>query len=58
MKRFWETASAVPTEQGYAVLLDKKPMRLPGGAVLQVHSAALAQALADEWQAAGGQRGG
>ena len=42
----------------YTILLDGKPMRLPGGAVLCIPSAALAQAVAEEWQAAGGGKGG
>ena len=33
-------------------------MRLPGGAVLRVDNAALADAIAAEWQAAGGAKGG
>ena len=45
-------------ESGYAVLLDGKPIHLPGGAVLTVRSEALARAIAAEWQAAGGRRGG
>ena len=45
-------------DEGYAILLDHKPMWLPGGAILRVHSAPLAQALAHEWQAAGGKKGG
>ncbi len=62
MKRFWTDAIQAPTEQdgqsGYAILLDGKPMRLPGGAVLCVPSATLARAIAEEWQSAGGGKGG
>ncbi|MBV8913219.1 MAG: chaperone, ATP12 [Acetobacteraceae bacterium] len=58
MKRFWDTASAVPGPNGYAILLDGKPMHVPGGRQLLVHGAALALAIAAEWQAAGGAKGG
>lgn len=59
MKRFWTHAVAVPRpEGGHAVLLDGRPLRLPGGAPLATHSAALAEAIAAEWQAAGGEKGG
>jgi chaperone required for assembly of F1-ATPase len=58
VKRFWDTASVEWTEQGHRILLDGKPMRLPGGAPLVVGPARLARAIAEEWQAAGGEKGG
>ena len=58
MKRFWDTASIEASEQGYAIMLDGRPMRLPGGAVLRVRSETLALAVAAEWQGAGGVKGG
>lgn len=59
MKRFWDNAVAVARpEGGHAVLLDGRPLRLPGGAPLATPSAALAGAIAAEWQAAGGAKGG
>ena len=58
MKRFWDTASVEAVADGYAVLLDGKPMHLPGGSVLRVRSASLAEAIATEWQIAGGAKGG
>jgi chaperone required for assembly of F1-ATPase len=62
VKRFWtdatHTATKMDGKAGYAILLDDKPMRLPGGAVLCVPSAALARSIAAEWQAAGGGKGG
>ncbi len=59
MKRFWDHAVAVARpEGGHAVLLDGRPLRLPGGAPLATSSAALAEAIAAEWQAAGGAKGG
>lgn len=58
MKRFWEAAAAAPVAGGFTVLLDGKPVRLPGGAPLQVDTLALAEALAAEWAQAGGARDG
>ncbi|MBR0648557.1 chaperone, ATP12 [Roseomonas terrae] len=59
MKRFWSHAVAVPRpEGGHAVLLDGRPLRLPGGAALATDRAVLAEAIAAEWQAAGGEKGG
>jgi chaperone required for assembly of F1-ATPase len=58
MKRFWDTATVAPAGQGFAVLLDGRPMRLPGGAELSVRPRSLAEAIAAEWQAAGGAIGG
>lgn len=58
MKRFWDQASVAPAEGGYAILLDGRPIHLPGGPVLVVPSARLANAIAQEWQAAGGVKGG
>jgi len=59
MKRFWETALAVPRlEGGFGVVLDGRPLRLPGGLILATHSPTLAEAIAAEWQAAGGAKGG
>lgn len=58
MKRFWETAEAVAEADGWAVTLDGKPVRVPGGGFLSLPTRALAQAVAAEWQAAGGAVGG
>lgn len=59
MKRFWEAALAVPRlEGGYGVVLDGRPLRLPGGSILTTESRALAEAIADEWHQAGGAKGG
>ena len=47
MKRFWETALAVPRlEGGFGVVLDGRPLRLPGGLILATHSPTLAEAIA------------
>lgn len=58
MKRFWQQATAVSTEGGLGVMLDGKPVRVPGGATLLLPNAALAVAVVSEWQAAGGEVGG
>jgi chaperone required for assembly of F1-ATPase len=58
VKRFWDTAAVRWAEQGHSIVLDGKPLRLPSGAVLMVGPARLARAIADEWQAAGGAKGG
>ena len=58
MKRFWTEATVAPETGGYAVLLDGRPMRIPGGAALVLPGPALAAAVAAEWQAAGGAKGG
>jgi chaperone required for assembly of F1-ATPase len=58
MKRFWSTATAARLGDGYQVLLDGRPVRLPGGAPLALPTALLAAAVAEEWQLAGGQPGG
>lgn len=52
-KRFYERASASDAtgEGGFAVLLDGKPVRTPGRRHLTAPSRALAQAIADEWNA-------
>jgi chaperone required for assembly of F1-ATPase len=59
MKRFWDTAAAAPHEEGgFTVLLDGRPMRLPGGGPLRLPSRPLAEAVAAEWHQAGGTKGG
>jgi chaperone required for assembly of F1-ATPase len=58
VKRFWDTASIEPTDTGYAILLDGKPMHLPGGPLLCVDAEPLAHAIAAEWAVAGGGKGG
>ncbi len=52
MKRFWKTAEIVEDAGRYAIRLDGRPMRLPGGPLLSLESRPLAQAIADEWSAA------
>lgn len=54
MKRFWDRATVDRTPEGYGVLLDGRPVRLPSGVPLMVGSETLATAVAAEWNAAGG----
>jgi chaperone required for assembly of F1-ATPase len=58
VKRFWDDVTIEPTADGFAVLLDGKPMRLPGGGLLCVRGESLARGVAAEWQAAGGAKCG
>ena len=53
MKRVWAEARAVSSPAGWGVQLDGKPLRLPDGPALLVPQAALAEAVAQEWQRAG-----
>lgn len=57
MKRFWDEASIAEAEGHFAVLLDNRPVRLPGGGHLRVAARPLAEAIAVEWQQAGGAKG-
>jgi ATP12 chaperone protein len=50
-RRFYDKVGTAPEAGGYAVRLDGKPVRTPAGRVLAAPSAALAQALAAEWDA-------
>lgn len=54
VKRFWQSASAVPVAGGFGVMLDARPLRLPGSGALVVPQLRLAEALAVEWAEAGG----
>ena len=51
MKRVYKKASARPAEGGWGVALDGRPMRTPARHELIVPSAALAEAIAAEWDA-------
>jgi chaperone required for assembly of F1-ATPase len=50
-KRFYETAAVVEENNSFAIALDGKPVRTPARHLLAAPSQALAQAIADEWQA-------
>jgi chaperone required for assembly of F1-ATPase len=53
VKRFYAQAAAQPVEGGWQVTLDGQPIRTPAKAPLVVPTAALAEAIADEWAAQG-----
>jgi chaperone required for assembly of F1-ATPase len=53
-KRVWTHARAVAEGEGFAIMLDARPLRLPGGVLLTLRSRRLAEAVAQEWSDAGG----
>ena len=53
-RRFWQSATAVPGENGYGIRLDGRPVKTPGKSDLVVPTEALAQAIAAEWDAQDG----
>lgn len=55
MKRFWTSASVTQAADGWSVALDGRPLRTPARAVLVVPTAALAEAIAAEWNGVGEQ---
>ncbi len=61
MRRFWTNATLSSGDAGHVVMLDGKPLRIPGrnpgGAPLTIATTALAEAITAEWQAAGTQGG-
>jgi len=52
-KRFYKVADIAPVDGGYAVTLDGKATKTPGRKQINVPNAALAKAMAAEWQAQG-----
>lgn len=52
-RRFYRTAAVEAAEGGHRITLDGRMARTPAGKVLALPSAALAAAVADEWQAQG-----
>ena len=53
MKRFYKLAGIASEDGGYRVLLDGRPIKTPAKAGLAVPSQALAEAMAEEWNAQG-----
>lgn len=53
MKRFWTSAQAIASEDGWSIGLDGRAVRTPARALLVVPGAALAQAIAEEWNGQG-----
>ena len=51
LKRFWKHATVTPTQGGFTVLLDQRPVKTPGKNLLVVPTEAMAQAIAREWDA-------
>jgi chaperone required for assembly of F1-ATPase len=58
MRRFWDRAWPEGVAGGWRVLLDGRPVRLCDGAPLLLATFRLADAVAAEWQQAGGRNGG
>jgi chaperone required for assembly of F1-ATPase len=50
-KRFYEKVQVAPKPEGFAIELDGRPVKTPARRVLAAPTRALAQAMADEWQA-------
>jgi chaperone required for assembly of F1-ATPase len=48
---FYAKAGTAPAREGFAVRLDDKPVRTPAGRILAAPTAALAEAIAAEWDA-------
>ena len=53
MKRFYKTVAIKQTGAAFAITLDERPVKTPGGATLGLHTAALAEAIAAEWAGQG-----
>lgn len=53
MKRFYKQAATRAEAAGHVVTLDDRPMKTPARRALVLPSAALARAVAEEWQAQG-----
>ncbi|MBL3560039.1 ATP12 family chaperone protein [Rhodovulum sulfidophilum] len=51
LKRFWTEAGVAPAEDGFAVLLDGRPVKTPAKRPLAVPTRAMAEAVAAEWDA-------
>lgn len=50
-KRFWKEAVAEPCDGGFTVRLDGRPVKTPAKAALVLPTMAMAQAIAEEWDA-------
>ena len=55
MKRFYKDVSVSHGVNGFAVLLDGKPIKTPGRRALALPAERLAEAIAVEWQSQGGE---
>jgi chaperone required for assembly of F1-ATPase len=52
-RRFYKAVEIAETESGFAVLLDGRALRTPGGTRLKLPTRALAEQIAAEWEAQG-----
>lgn len=52
-RRFWREVAVAPEGDGFALRLDGRPVRTPGGALLAAPTRAFAEAMAEEWRAQG-----
>jgi chaperone required for assembly of F1-ATPase len=50
-KRFWTSAQVVPSDDGFGIALDGRPVKTPAKQVLAVPTEAFADAIAREWDA-------
>lgn len=55
LKRFYKIVAVAPDGTDFAIHLDGRPVKTPAGKRLAVPSQALAEAMAEEWQAQGEQ---
>jgi chaperone required for assembly of F1-ATPase len=55
MKRFYKSAGIASAESGWSITLDGRPIKTPAKRFLVVPTEALARAIADEWNAQGGE---
>ena len=53
MKRFWTKAEAIEAGEGFGIALDGRAVKTPARADLIVPTSALADAIAEEWNATG-----
>lgn len=53
MKRFYKQATAVEADSGWAIQLDGRPVRTPARAALVLPTAALGEAMTQEWEGQG-----
>lgn len=51
MKRFYKSVAVAPVENGYQIHLDGRPVRTPSKTLLTIPAKALAEAVAQEWDA-------
>ncbi len=54
-RRFWRSAEAVDLGDGFTVRLDRRAIRTPADAPMVLPTAAMAEAVADEWNAQDGE---